>query len=103
MILPLNEDSFVYCISRGGGGGGKKWHYDGRCTKKINSIKDFMSCANFLVDKEIVHEKKLAASGYSAGGLVVASAINQCPHLFTAAVLKVNMELHVCCCCTCFG
>ncbi|KAM5576356.1 hypothetical protein ABKV19_007292 [Rosa sericea] len=79
----------AYADVRGGGGGGKKWHHDGRCTKKINSIKDFIACANFLVDKEIVHEKKLAASGYSAGGLVVASAINQCPHLFTAAVLKV--------------
>ncbi|PRQ54936.1 putative oligopeptidase B transcription factor WD40-like family [Rosa chinensis] len=79
----------AYADVRGGGGGGKKWHHDGRCTKKINSIKDFIACANFLVDKEIVHGKKLAASGYSAGGLVVASAINQCPHLFTAAVLKV--------------
>lgn len=80
-------------ISRGGGGGGKKWHHDGRRTKKINSIKDYISCANFLVDKEIVHENKLAGWGYSAGGLVVASAINQSPHLFKAAILKVNMDL----------
>lgn len=79
----------AYADVRGGGGGGKKWHHDGRCTKKINSIKDFVSCAKFLVDKEIVHENKLACCGYSAGGLVVASAINQCPYLFRAAVLKV--------------
>lgn len=74
---------------RGGGGGGKKWHHDGRRTKKLNSIKDFISCARFLLEKEIVKEHKLAGWGYSAGGLLVASAINCCPDLFRAAVLEV--------------
>lgn len=79
----------AYADVRGGGGGGKKWHHDGRGTKKENSIKDFISCAKFLVEKEIVQENKLAGWGYSAGGLLVASAINMHPHLFCAAVLKV--------------
>lgn len=74
---------------RGGGGGGKKWHHDGRRTKKLNSIKDFISCARFLIEKEIVKEHKLAGWGYSAGGLLVAAAINCCPNLFRAAVLEV--------------
>lgn len=78
---------------RGGGGGGKKWHHDGRRAKKHNSVEDFISCAKFLIDKEIVQENKLAASGYSAGGLLVASAINSCPDLFRAAVLKVYLVL----------
>lgn len=74
---------------RGGGGGGvKKWHHDGRRSKKQNSISDYISCAKYLVGKEIVHENKLAGLGYSAGGLLVASAINCCPELFRAAVLK---------------
>lgn len=77
---------------RGGGGGGKKWHLDGRRTKKHNSVEDFISCAKFLINKDIVHENKLAGSGYSAGGLLVASAINSCPDLFRAAVLKVTKE-----------
>ncbi|XP_068344790.1 uncharacterized protein [Pyrus communis] len=81
--------TIAYADVRGGGGGGKKWHHDGRCTKKMNSIKDYISCAKFLVDKEIVHEDKLAGWGHSAGGLVVASAINQSPYLFKAAILKV--------------
>jgi protease II len=42
-----------------------------------------------LVDKRIAHENKLAAWGYSAGGLLVAAVINACPELFRAAVLKV--------------
>lgn len=76
-------------VSRGGGGGGKKWHHDGRRTKKLNSIKDFISCARFLIEKEIVKEHKLAGWGYSAGGLLVAAAINCCPDLFRAVVLEV--------------
>lgn len=78
----------VACF-RGGGGFGKKWHNDGRRTKKHNSINDYISCAKFLVEKDIVHENKLAGWGYSAGGLLVASAINRSPDLFRAAVLKV--------------
>lgn len=79
----------AYADVRGGGGFGKKWHNDGRRTKKHNSINDYISCAKFLVEKDIVHENKLAGWGYSAGGLLVASAINRSPDLFRAAVLKV--------------
>jgi len=38
-----------------------------------------------------VQENKLAGWGYSAGGLLVAAAINSCPDLFRAAILKVYM------------
>lgn len=79
----------IYYLFRGGGGRGKKWHHDGQRTKKINSINDYISCARFLIDREIVQENKLAGWGCSAGGLLVASAINFCPDLFQAAVLKV--------------
>ncbi|EEF40045.1 protease 2 [Ricinus communis] len=79
----------AYADVRGGGGQGKNWHHNGRRTKKLNSIKDYISCAKFLVENEIVQEKKLAGWGYSAGGLLVASAINCCPDLFRAVVLKV--------------
>ncbi|CAA6657766.1 unnamed protein product [Spirodela intermedia] len=72
-----------------GGGRGKRWHHDGRRTKKQNSIRDYISCAQFLINKGLVQENKLAGWGYSAGGLLVASAINKCPDLFRAAVLKV--------------
>lgn len=85
----------AYADVRGGSGSDKKWHHDGRRTKKQNSINDFVSCAEFLVNQGIVQENKLAGWGYSAGGLLVASAINTRPDLFRAAVLKVPF-LDVC-------
>ncbi|CAN1749170.1 Dipeptidyl aminopeptidase BI [Linum perenne] len=78
----------AYADVRGGGGHGKAWHHSGRSLNKLNSVKDYVSCAKFLIEKEIVGEDKLAGSGSSAGGLLVAAAINYCPDLFRAAVLK---------------
>ncbi|XXG49251.1 hypothetical protein AAC387_Pa02g3487 [Persea americana] len=79
----------AYADVRGGGGGGKRWHLDGRRTRKHNSINDYISCAEFLIEKGIVQQNKLAGWGNGAGGLLVAAAINSCPDLFRAAVLKV--------------
>uniref|UniRef100_A0A1D1Y8U7 Prolyl endopeptidase n=1 Tax=Anthurium amnicola TaxID=1678845 RepID=A0A1D1Y8U7_9ARAE len=79
----------AYADVRGGGGRGMNWHHDGKRIKKTNSIRDYVSCAQFLINKGIVQEKQLAGWGYSAGGLLVASAINECPDLFRAAVFKV--------------
>ncbi|XP_038702104.1 protease 2 isoform X2 [Tripterygium wilfordii] len=79
----------AYADVRGGGGYGKRWHHAGRSIKKHNSIQDYIACAKFLTEKGIVHENKLTGWGYSAGGLLVASAINYCPDLFRAAILKV--------------
>ncbi|XP_066383350.1 uncharacterized protein [Miscanthus floridulus] len=85
----------AYADVRGGGGYGKKWHQDGSRIKKMNSVYDFVSCGEFLLEKGIIQENKLAGWGYSAGGLLVASAINSRPDLFRAAVLKVPF-LDVC-------
>ncbi|KAJ6307168.1 hypothetical protein OIU76_017038 [Salix suchowensis] len=81
----------AYSDVRGGGGHGKAWHHNGRQQKKLNSIKYFVSCAKFLVENEFVKENKLAGWGYSAEGLLVAAAINSCPDLFRAAILKGYM------------
>lgn len=40
-----------------------------------------------------MQQDKLAGWGYSAGGFLVASAINCSPHLFRAAVLEVPVWL----------
>ncbi|PKA54322.1 oligopeptidase B [Apostasia shenzhenica] len=79
----------AYADVRGGGGGGKKWHLEGKRLKKLNSVVDYISCSEYLINEGIVDKNKLAGWGYSAGGLLVAAAINARPELYRAAVLKV--------------
>jgi protease II len=74
---------------RGGGELGKSWHHAGRLMKKANSIQDFLACATYLLDYKYAHQTRLAAWGISAGGLLVGAAINMCPNLFNAVILKV--------------
>ncbi len=97
-LLRLNT-KFVPCIllrpdplhlmCRGGGELGKSWHHAGRLMKKANSIQDFLACATYLLDYKYAHQTRLAAWGISAGGLLVGAAINLCPNLFNAVILKV--------------
>lgn len=61
-------------------------------SNKQNSVRDYICCAQFLIENNIVQENKLAGWGYSAGGMLVASAINTSPGLFRAAVLKVFLK-----------
>ena len=74
---------------RGGGELGKSWHHSGRVLEKMNSMYDFIECAEFLVKNGYAHKDRVAAKGISAGGLLVASAINMRTDLFRAAILKV--------------
>ncbi|XP_064978433.1 uncharacterized protein LOC103996239 isoform X1 [Musa acuminata AAA Group] len=73
---------------RGGGGEGSL-HQSGTRACKMNSIYDFTACGMYLVNEGFVHKNKLAAIGCSAGGLLVAAAINIYQSLFSAVILKV--------------
>ncbi|EXB44900.1 Protease 2 [Morus notabilis] len=72
-----------------GGGGDSSWHKSGSGLYKQNSIDDFVSCANYLISENFVHRHLLSTIGYSAGSLLLGAAINMCPDLFRAAILKV--------------
>ncbi|KAM7487538.1 hypothetical protein LguiB_025022 [Lonicera macranthoides] len=74
---------------RGGGGVDPSWHKTGSGLHKLNSIKDFVSCGEYLINEGYVHKYRLGALGHSAGGLLVGAAINMYPELFRAAILKV--------------
>jgi len=76
----------AYCHVRGGGDLGKDWHKAGMGINKLKSVEDFLSCANQLKISKI--SNKIIAYGVSAGGALVASALNQNPSIFTAAILK---------------
>ncbi|RXH79427.1 hypothetical protein DVH24_040574 [Malus domestica] len=74
---------------RGGGGADSSWHKSGTRFNKLNSIYDFVSCGNYLIEEGYVHKDRLGAIGHSAGGLLVGATINMYPDLFRASILKV--------------
>ncbi|CAK9142473.1 unnamed protein product [Ilex paraguariensis] len=80
---------FAFADVRGGGGVDPSWHRSGSGLYKLNSIYDFVSCGEYLVNGGYVHKCQLGAVGYSAGGLLLGAAINKHPELFRAAILKV--------------
>ncbi|EPS57852.1 hypothetical protein M569_16964, partial [Genlisea aurea] len=74
---------------RGGAGSTPSWHKSGCAMNKLNSVLDFISCGEYLIDEGYVHRNQLAAHGISAGSLLAAAAINMRPELFHSAILKV--------------
>ncbi len=89
--LSLLERGVVFAIAhvRGGGELGKAWHEQGRLAHKANSFGDFVACAEHLVAAGYTSADRLAARGASAGGLLVAAALNLRPDLFRAVVAEV--------------
>ncbi|KAF2282934.1 hypothetical protein GH714_043251 [Hevea brasiliensis] len=89
--LSLLDRGWVMAFAdvRGGGSGDSSWHKSGSGLNKHNSIYDFVSCGNYLINEGYVHRDRLGAIGFSAGGLLVGAAINMDRNLFCAAILKV--------------
>ena len=71
---------------RGGGWFGEGWHQAGMKLKKLNTVFDFIACAQYLVDQHYTSPRYLAGEGGSAGGITIGGAINWRPDLFAAAV-----------------
>jgi prolyl oligopeptidase len=76
---------------RGGGAFGKEWHLAGRKLTKPNTWKDFIACAEYLIQKKYTSSATLAGSGGSAGGILIGRAITERPDLFAAAHISVGM------------
>ena len=82
----MNGGVFVFAKIRGGGDKGFEWAEAGKGDNKQTSIDDFIAVAEFLIDENYTNPDKLAATGASNGGLVVAAAAIQRPDLFKAVV-----------------
>ncbi len=80
---------FAVAHIRGGGEYGERWHEAGRKGTKINTIKDFIAVADFLVKYGFTKPQKLAVQGGSAGGIPAGGALVRRPDLFAAVVARV--------------
>ena len=90
-IPSLLDRGYIYCIAhiRGGGENGYNWYKEGKKLNKLNTFKDYIECAEYLINKGITTSDKLVAVGASAGGLLVGGVINMRPELFNVAVMGV--------------
>jgi prolyl oligopeptidase len=75
---------------RGGSEKGEAWYRAGYKTTKPNTWKDFISCAEYLVEKGYTSPQKLAGTGTSAGGILISRAVTERPDLFAAAICNVG-------------
>jgi oligopeptidase B len=89
--LSLLDRGVVVAIAhiRGGGDLGKPWHDAGRMRHKMNTFTDFIACADHLAADRWVAGDRIAASGGSAGGLLMGAVVNLRPERWRAVVLAV--------------
>lgn len=80
----------AYAHIRGGGEFGRRWYEQGRLENKPTTFTDFVACAACLIDTGIVARDRLAARGFSAGGLTIGAAVNLAPDLFRAVHVGVG-------------
>jgi prolyl oligopeptidase len=87
------EQGGIYAIAhvRGGGENGEKWHRAGFQETKPNTWKDFIACAEYLIEQKYTSSSKLAGEGGSAGGILIGRAITERPDLFAVAIPRVGV------------
>jgi prolyl oligopeptidase len=83
---------FAVAHVRGGGEFGEPWHQAGMLANKTNTVTDFITCAQYLIDKGYTSSRRLAATGGSAGGILVGGAITARPDLFAAVLITAGMN-----------
>ena len=91
-MLAWYEKGGVYAIAhvRGGGEYGQDWYRAGYKLTKPNTWKDFIACAEYLIDKKYTSPERLAGFGRSGGSILIGRAITERPDLFGAAIIGVG-------------
>ncbi len=89
--LSLLDRGFAYAIAhvRGGDDLGQQWQLDGKLTKRNNTFTDFVDVAKGLIAGGYTREKRIVASGGSAGGELVGVVMNTDPDLWGAIAAHV--------------
>jgi len=90
-VVSLLDRGVVYAIAhiRGGEEMGRAWYEDGKLLKKQNTFNDFVDVTRELVRQGYAAKDRVAASGGSAGGLLMGAVANQAPQDYRVMVAQV--------------
>jgi oligopeptidase B len=90
-LFSLVDRGFVYAIAhvRGGLEKGERWRNAGRRESKVNTFRDFITVAEYLIKENYTAKGRIVARGDSAGGLLMGAVANMRPDLFAAIVARV--------------
>jgi prolyl oligopeptidase len=91
-VIAWYEQGGVFAVAhvRGGGEYGDEWYKAGYKLTKPNTWKDFIACAEYLIEHKYTSSQRLAGTGGSAGGVLIGRAITERPDLFGAAIAQVG-------------
>ena len=90
-VVSLLDRGVVYAIAhiRGGEEMGRAWYDNGKLLHKQNTFNDFVDVTRALVAKGYVAKDRVAASGGSAGGLLMGAVANQAAADYRVLVAQV--------------
>lgn len=83
---------FAVAHVRGGGEYGEDWHLAGKQLTKHNTWRDFIACAQYLIEHRYTSSRFLGINGGSAGGITIGRSITDRPDLFAAAIDQVPVS-----------
>jgi len=90
-VIPLLDRGMVYAIAhiRGGQEMGRAWYDAGHLLNKKNTFTDFIDVTRYLVAQGYAAKDRVAASGGSAGGLLMGAVANMAPQDYRVIIAQV--------------
>jgi oligopeptidase B len=90
-IVPMLDRGMVYALAhiRGGQEMGRAWYDAGHLRNKKNTFTDFIDVTRYLVRQGYAAKDRVAASGGSAGGLLMGAVANMAPQDYRVIIAQV--------------